>query len=190
MPRYPTIVVNQFRIIGGEWRGRRLQFPDLAELRPSPDRVRETLFNWLAPVIDGARCLDLYCGSGALGLEALSRGAAESVFVDKERDAIRMIDAHLDKLRCARGRTVHAESVGFLRGPATPFDVVFLDPPFHRELLSPACAQLAAGGWVKPGGYVYLEAESELKAPQLPDGWMLHRSAKAGRVGYHLATIA
>lgn len=180
---------NRFRIIGGAWRSRRFMFPDTPELRPSPDRVRETLFNWLAPVIDGARCLDLYAGSGALGLEALSRGAAEVVFVDRDRAALQAITEHLDVLACDRGRCEQADAVAFVgRGPR-PFDIVFADPPFDRGLVPVIVTALAASGTVKPGGMVYLESEAKAGAPPLPDGWTLHRSGKAGRVGYHLARV-
>jgi 16S rRNA (guanine966-N2)-methyltransferase len=178
---------NQFRIIGGEWRSRRFRFPDLPDLRPSPDRVRETLFNWLAPIIHGARCLDLYAGSGALGLEALSRGAAACTFVDRERAALDAIDGHLEQLRCEDGTTVNAVVATYLAKPAAhAFDVVFMDPPFERALVGPTLAALAAGGWVAADGHVYVEAEATLAALPLPDGWRVHRQGKAGRVGYHL----
>ncbi len=178
---------NQFRIIGGEWRSRRFRFPDLPELRPSPDRVRETLFNWLAPVIHGARCLDLFAGSGALGLEALSRGAAACTFVDRERIALDAIDGHLAALRCEAGVTVNAVVATYLAKPATAAnDIVFMDPPFERGLVGPSLTALADGGWVATGGHVYVEAEAALAEVPLPDGWRVHRHGKAGRVGYHL----
>lgn len=179
---------NRFRIIGGEWRSRRFDFPDNPALRPSPDRVRETVFNWLAPVIAGARCLDLYAGSGALGLEALSRGASSVVFVDRDRDSIAAIDAHLATLRCERGRTVVARVEEFLaRGPDATYDIAFLDPPFGAGHAAPTLAALVTGGWLKGDGLAYVEAEAGLDVP-LPDGWRWHRHGRAGRVGYHLAT--
>jgi 16S rRNA (guanine966-N2)-methyltransferase len=178
---------GRFRIIGGEWRGRRLPVPEAADVRPTPDRVRETLFNWLAPVIEGARCLDLYAGSGALGLEALSRGAARAVFVDLAPAALRQIDANLATLKSARGETVRMDAMRYIEGPATPFDVVFLDPPYRRGLVAPAMTRLVEGGWLAAGARVYLEHEAEAGPPQLPPGWELHRSAAAGRVRYHLA---
>ncbi|MEX0899309.1 MAG: 16S rRNA (guanine(966)-N(2))-methyltransferase RsmD [Gammaproteobacteria bacterium] len=178
---------NQFRIIGGEWRSRRFRFPELPDLRPSPDRVRETLFNWLAPVIHGARCLDLFAGSGALGLEALSRGASECTFVDRERAALDAIDAHLAAVRCETGATINAVVGTYVAKPATAaFDVVFMDPPFGHALVAPTLSALAAGGWLAPGGFVYVEAEATLADLSLPAGWNLHRQGKAGRVGYHL----
>lgn len=179
---------GRFRIIGGEWRSRRLPVPVGADVRPTPDRVRETVFNWLAPVIDGARCLDLYAGSGALGLEALSRGAAEVVFVDRAAAVLREIAASLDLLRCDRGRTACMDAMRFLEGPARPFDIVFIDPPYRLGLPGLVLARLAAGGWLAPGARVYLEHEAETPPPELPAGWQYFRSAAAGQVRYHLAT--
>ncbi len=175
-----------FRIIGGEWRSRRLDVPALEGVRPTPDRVRETLFNWLAPVITGARCLDLYAGSGALGLEALSRGAAEVTFVDRAQGALRQVAANLDLLHCDRGRTVCMDAAAYLEGTVTPFDIVFLDPPYRLGLLGPAFARLVQRGWAGPASAVYLEHEAGA-APELPPGWVLARSAAAGQVRYHLA---
>lgn len=178
---------GRFRIIGGEWRGRRLPVPPDAEVRPTPDRVRETLFNWLAPVIAGARCLDLYAGSGALGLEALSRGAARVVFVDRAPPVSRHIDASLETLKSSRGETVSMEAMRYLDGPAMPFDLVFLDPPYRHGLLAPALARLLERDWLAPGASIYIEHEAEAPPPTLPPGWRLFRSAAAGRVRYHLA---
>lgn len=176
-----------FRIIGGEWRSRRLDVPALEGVRPTPDRVRETLFNWLAPVIAGARCLDLYAGSGALGLEALSRGAGEVVFVDRAPGALRQVAANLELLHCERGRAVCMDAAAYLEGAVTHCDIVFLDPPYRCGLLGPAFARLMERGWVGPASAVYLEHEAEAPPPQLPPGWVLARSAAAGQVRYHLA---
>jgi 16S rRNA (guanine966-N2)-methyltransferase len=175
------------RIIGGEWRGRKLRFPPLAAIRPTPNRVRETVFNWLQGVIPGSRCLDLYSGSGALGLEALSRGAAEVTFVDVEPTVVRHLADTLRELRCDRGRVVRADARRFLDSPGEPFDVIFLDPPFAEAALADACRRIEAGGWLAPGGYVYLESPAAAGEPQLPGGWTLLRSKRAGEVGYHLA---
>jgi len=178
---------GRFRIIGGEWRGRRLPVPAGADVRPTPDRVRETVFNWLAPVIEGARCLDLYAGSGALGLEALSRGAALAVFVDRAPAVLRQISASLEELKCTRGETVCRDAMKYLDGSATPFDVVFLDPPYRQGLVAPAMARLVERGWLAPAASVYLEHEADMDPPPLPAGWHFFRSATAGRVRYHLA---
>jgi 16S rRNA (guanine966-N2)-methyltransferase len=187
LSRRPGPSPGRFRIIGGEWRSRRLAVPTGAEVRPTPDRVRETLFNWLAPVIDGARCLDLYAGSGALGLEALSRGAAEAVFVDRAPEVLRGISASLDLLRCERGRTACMEAMRFLDGPARPFDIVFVDPPYRLGLPGLVMEKLVAQGWLAPGARVYLEHEAEAPPPALPSRWGYFRSAAAGQVRYHLA---
>lgn len=175
------------RIIGGEWRGRKIRFPPVQAIRPTPDRVRETLFNWLQGMTPGSRCLDLYAGSGALGLEALSRGASEVVFVDVEPAVVRHIGDTLRNLGCDRGRIVRADAAGFLTQPATPFDVIFLDPPFAAPVLPDLCRRIEAGGWLREGGLAYLESPAAAGEPWLPPGWALLKSRRAGEVGYHLA---
>ena len=179
------------RVIAGAWRGRRIEFPDLPGLRPTPDRVRETLFNWLQPHIAGARCLDLFAGSGALGIEALSRGAAEVVFVETATAATHTLRAQLQRFG-GEGRAVVLDlgAARYLRAAAAPFDVVFLDPPFGRDLLPETLALLAAGQWLKAGGLVYLEHERAAAMPPLPEGWQLLRSKAAGEVAYHLAGVS
>jgi 16S rRNA (guanine966-N2)-methyltransferase len=180
---------NELRIIGGKWRGRRVHFPDLPELRPSPDRVRETLFNWLAPVIEGARCLDLFAGSGALGLEAASRGAASVVLVDRDPRVRAALESSVERLGADVG-IVCDDAFAWLASDGADYDVVFVDPPFGEGLASRACTALAASGRLTPGARVYIECEAEAGAPDLPAGWMLLRSRRAGRVGYHLAEAA
>lgn len=198
---------NCLRIIGGEWRGRRLSFPDSEGLRPTPDRVRETLFNWLQPVICGARCLDLFAGSGALGFEALSRGASEVVMVERDALAISSLREQLEKLKPeAATHLVHVDAIQYLeraagssslgksplrhpllKGGTEEFDVVFIDPPFGQNLLRPCIERLEAYGWLKPVAYIYLEAEETLATLALPRNWHLTRSKRASHVGYHLA---
>jgi 16S rRNA (guanine966-N2)-methyltransferase len=196
---------NSIRIIGGGWRGRRVSFPDLPGLRPTPDRVRETLYNWLQPCIVGARCLDLFAGSGALGLEALSRGAGSAVFVEQAQAAARTLVKELERLRGSlRARVVEMGAARFLRsgdGPSGnafagssdpfggPFDVVFMDPPFGSAALAEFVPLVDAGGWVKSGGLVYLENEKSAGAPALPAHWEMLKSKSAGEVGYHLARV-
>jgi 16S rRNA (guanine966-N2)-methyltransferase len=175
------------RIIGGEWRGRKIHFPPVEAIRPTPDRVRETVFNWLQGVTPGSRCLDLYAGSGALGLEALSRGAREVVFVDVEPAVVRHVGDVLHELGCDRGRVVRGDAAGYLSQPGTPFDVVFLDPPFAEPVLPEVCRRVEAGGWLRSGGLAYLEGPAAAGEPELPPGWTLLRSKRAGEVGYHLA---
>ena len=174
------------RIVGGRWRRRRLEFPATPDLRPTPDRVRETVFNWLAPWLPGARCLDLFAGSGAFGFEALSRGAARAVLVEQQPAALAALRSNRTKLAADAAEVVAADARDFLNGTVESFDIVFLDPPYAGGLLTTSLALLAARGWVRPGGFVYLEArDGEL--PALPPGWQLVRSKTAGQVGYHLA---
>jgi len=180
---------NQVRIIAGCWRGRKLSFAPVAGVRPTPDRVRETLFNWLGPVIRDARCLDLYAGSGALGIEAASRGAASVVLVDSDPQVVARLREQLQLLDASQIEVVQSTVEGWLSAPAEPFDIVFLDPPFRRDLL-PACMQaLENGGWLAVDARVYIEAESNFQ-PVLPENWELTRSKRAGQVGYHLARRA
>ncbi len=178
---------NSLRIIGGEWRGRRVRFPGLPGLRPTPDRVRETLFNWLAAEVRGSRCLDLFAGSGALGLEALSRGAAAVTFVEGEREAASRLRETAALLAPGRATVVHGDALAWLGGTPQRFDIVFLDPPFESGLLAAAMRALADGGWLAERACIYLEAPAAAGLPPLPGDWALHRSGRAGAVGYHLA---
>jgi 16S rRNA (guanine966-N2)-methyltransferase len=190
---------NSVRIIGGGWRGRRVNFPDLPGLRPTPDRVRETLFNWLQHSIVETRCLDLFAGSGALGLEALSRGAKSVVFVEQAQAAARGLVAELERLGgSGKGRVVEMGASRFLRTPreaignpygGAAFDVIFVDPPYHRDALAEFIPMIDAGDWIRIGGLVYLENEKSAGAPELPAHWELLKSKSAGEVGYHLARV-
>jgi 16S rRNA (guanine966-N2)-methyltransferase len=180
---------NTLRIIGGQWRGRKLRFADGEGLRPTTDRVRETLFNWLQPLISGARCLDLFSGSGALGLEALSRGAGEVVFIERNPRAVQALKENLALLQADNAEVRQGDALAWLRGEAKAFDVIFLDPPFRQDLLGPALKLLAEGGWALPGTRVYIELEVEQGEPELPPGWELLRSKQAGQVAYHLAVV-
>lgn len=188
MRRPPRGYTDSFRIIGGTHRGRRLGFPPLPGLRPTPDRVRQTAFDWLAPVIVGARCLDLFAGSGALGLEALSRGAAAVTFVEREHAAADAIRGHLEKLRLAGGRVVVGDAIQSLAALDGPFEVAFVDPPFESTLRRKALDALAASARLAPGARVYLEGPAD-EAPTAPAGWSVHRSKRAGNVGYHLLVV-
>jgi 16S rRNA (guanine966-N2)-methyltransferase len=184
------------RIIGGRWRGRRIGIVDSGELRPTPDRVRETLFNWLKPTLAGARCLDLYAGTGVLGLEALSRGAAECWFVERDAAAAAAIEAMLVRLTAsgtdtpdtARGRVLATDAIRWLgRPPPTTFSLVFLDPPYAANNLADLCTLLARG-WLTGHATVYLETSRSRSLPALPAGWHLHRESLAGDVRFALAT--
>jgi 16S rRNA (guanine966-N2)-methyltransferase len=167
-------------------------------MRPTPDRVRETLFNWLQTRVPRARCLDLYAGSGALGLEALSRGAAAVVFVEEQRRAAQALEQLLAQWRSAdqaalgTARVICGQALQFLSGDGslTQFDVVFLDPPFDAGELGRASAALERGGWLASGARIYLEHARSAPLPRLPDGWRELRAGSAGEVGYHLFATA
>lgn len=176
---------NQFRIIGGQWRRRRLGFPNLPGIRPSPDRVRETLFNWLRDVLPGAHCLDLFAGSGALGLEARSRGAAAVLFVDREPQVTETLRAHLAALHATSCEVLRSDALAFLQGRAQEFDIVFLDPPFDSPLLASSAVALEKGGWLAERAHVYMEYPHGARLV-LPVGWELIRESRAGRVGFAL----
>ncbi|MDW2983331.1 MAG: 16S rRNA (guanine(966)-N(2))-methyltransferase RsmD [Rhodanobacter sp.] len=176
---------GRIRVIGGSLRNSRLDVPELPGLRPTPERVRETLFNWLAPVIDGARCLDLCAGTGALGIEALSRGAAGVQFVERDARAAQALRANLARLKATGGQVTTLDAEAFLRGAAQPCDVVFLDPPFALELWSALAHQLERGGWLAAQGWIYVESPRGL-APALPANWRLHRESQAGEVRFAL----
>ena len=176
------------RIIGGTWRSRTWRFPE-GEIRPTPDRVRETLFNWLSPAIAGARCLDLFAGSGALGLEALSRGAARAVFVEQVAAPARELKQTLalwGGARAAAAQIHVTDALSFLSGKPEVFDVVFLDPPFAAGLLGQIAAGLETGQWLAPTALIYAECPARADLPALPQGWTAAKSGRAGEVGYHL----
>ena len=180
--------LRTLRIIGGRHRGRKLRFPEGVDIRPTPDRVRETLFNWLQQRTPDARVLDLFAGSGALGLEALSRGAARVTFVEQDRRAAAAIDALAQEWQEAAAAVVCADALGWLSqaNDAGPFDIVFLDPPYDSELLSAAAAALVKSGKLAPDARVYLESRARAAMPALPEGWQRLRDGRAGEVGYHL----
>lgn len=177
---------NQFRIIGGEWRGRKLKFPDVAAIRPTPDRVRETLFNWLQPHILGASCLDLFAGSGAVGLEALSRGAASVTFVEQDRRVAEVIRQHLQLLN-GNGSVVEQEALGYLRRESAEYDLVFLDPPFGKGLIAKVSRLLEEQGLIHANSLLYIESEQPVTGEELPSGFNVVREKRAGKVWYGLA---
>lgn len=177
---------GQIRIIGGQWRGRKLPVPDSPGLRPTTDRVRETLFNWLAPHMVDARCLDCFAGSGALGLEALSRYAASTTLLEMDRDVSRQLQQNLATLKAANARVVNTNSLTFLAQPGTPHDVVFIDPPFRKGLLEETLHLLESNGWLADDALIYVESEVENGLPPVPANWDLHREKVAGQVAYRL----
>lgn len=188
MPRAPKAESGRLRIIGGCWRGRRLPVAAQPGLRPTADRVRETLFNWLAPVIEGSHCLDCFAGSGALGLEAASRGAASVTMLERSPAVTRSLRANVNELG-ARQLTVHcADALEWLaQSPTMAFHVCFLDPPFDADLLVPTLARLTEGGWLAAGALVYVEADKATPLPKLPPDWRWLRDKCAGQVRYALA---
>ena len=181
---------GRIRIIGGLWRGRKLAVAPVPALRPTPDRVRETLFNWLGPYISGATCLDLFAGTGALGFESLSRGAAAATLLDADPVVVQTLVAHRDTLAADAATILCADARTWLAtNPPVPHDIVFVDPPFRQGLVAEITAQLRAG-WLKPHTLVYLEAEKipilELEA----GGWQLTRQGRTRHVEFALAERA
>ncbi len=174
------------RIIGGTWRGRKLRFPADTDIRPTPDRVRETLFNWIGARVGGAQCLDVFAGSGALGLEALSRGAAHVTFIERDAAAARALELLLMQWQAADAQLVRADALEYLRGAARPMDIVFLDPPFAAQLLSDAAALLEQRHWLKARALIYVECGARAGLPSLPRSWQPLKAKRAGEVGYHL----
>ncbi len=183
---------QQLRIIAGEWRGRKLSFPAIEGLRPTPDRVRETLFNWISAYVPGARCLDLFTGSGALGLEALSRGANRATLIDLSAVATNQLKANLQTLNASNSSVIQADVQRWLsqqnreQTNSEQYDLVFMDPPFRKDLAADCCAQLEAQGLLSERAMIYVETESELSVLSVPMNWRLHREKNAGQVTYRL----
>ncbi|MFI0474316.1 16S rRNA (guanine(966)-N(2))-methyltransferase RsmD [Halomonas sp. HMF6819] len=175
---------GKLRIIGGDYRRRQLPVLDHPGLRPTPDRVRETLFNWLGPALAGKRALDLFAGSGALGIEALSRGASEATFVELTPRVAAMIEQNLESLKATNARVVTMEAAAFLAGAPSAYELVFLDPPFQKGLAGPCC-QALENGWLAPEAFIYLETERDLTVA-LPASWQLHRETSAGETSARL----
>ncbi len=176
--------MGQVRIIGGAWRGRRLAVADYPGLRPTPDRVRETLFNWLAGTIGGARCLDLFAGAGALGFEALSRGARSATLVERNNRLVRQLHAARAALDAQQAEIICAEALTWLHQAHEPFDIVFLDPPFRRDYVKKTCALLSNRGHLTPTAQIYTETERGAAPPGA--GWQALKQARAGQVEYSL----
>ncbi|MEH6455048.1 MAG: 16S rRNA (guanine(966)-N(2))-methyltransferase RsmD [Cocleimonas sp.] len=175
---------NTLRIIGGEWRSRKLPFVDAPGLRPTPDRIRETLFNWLQGNIHGANCIDMFAGSGALGFEALSRGAKDVIFVEKNVACAAQLNANLALLN-AEARVIQSDALGFLsliEKPDTALDIVFLDPPYRQDLIEKSLNYLFAESIIDENSLIYLEHESEANFDWSDFGLQILKQAKAGQV--------
>lgn len=177
---------GQIRIIGGQWRGRKLPVPDSPGLRPTTDRVRETLFNWLAPYIVDARCLDCFAGSGVLGLEALSRYASTATLLEKDRLVAQQLQKNLATLNARNGQAIATDTLNFLTQRGEPHDIVFIDPPFRKGLLEETISLLERNGWLADQALIYVESEAEGPAPAVPPGWLLHREKFAGQAASRL----
>ncbi len=176
---------GRIRIIGGSLRNSRLNVPELEGLRPTPERVRETLFNWLAPVIDGARCLDLCAGTGALGIEALSRGAGSVQLVERDGRAAQALRDNLARLKVANAGLAELDAAVYLQRAAQPQDLVFLDPPFALGLWSGLAQQLERSGWLGTNALIYVESPRAI-SPALPPNWHVQREGHAGEVRFAL----
>ena len=175
------------RIISGKWRRRHLRIPGRGGVRPTPDRVKETLFNWLGPRVEGAVCLDLFAGSGSLGFEAASRGAASVTMVEIDASLVSHLRNECERLGALGIDIVRGDALRWLRGATGRFDIVFLDPPFSTPLLDRSCRSLATSACLAPDALIYLECERVRGAPHLPEGFELIRAGRAGAVRYHLA---
>ena len=178
---------GRLRIVAGNWRSRLLDIADVPGLRPTSERIRETLFNWLAPRINGARCLDLFAGTGALGLEALSRGARSAVFVEQSARAVEMLRRNVKTLNADGAVVLQMDALDYLRGERIErFDVVFLDPPFAADLIDELCRLLAERQMLADDACVYLEQDRSAPEPDLPEGWQVLKNKTAGNVRYML----
>ena len=190
---------NQVRIIGGKWRGRKISFTDAVDLRPTPDRVRETLFNWLATELPDARCLDLFAGTGVLGLECLSRGAREIVFLEKDTKVYQTLQGELAKLipkqesaETSHVHLIHTDTLTWLTDPKNQtqygtFDIIFADPPYSSNLLETVFSVLENGAWISENGYIYFESNHPVEPSIIPKTWEIIKEKKAGQVYYYLA---
>lgn len=178
---------GQVRIIGGQWRSRKLPVTDVEGLRPTTDRVKETVFNWLTPYVGEAHCLDLFAGSGGLSFEALSRYADSALLLEKDRNAANQLQKNLTTLNCTNGEVKNIDSLKFLNQAATKtFDLVFIDPPFRKNLLEQSCQLLEANNWLSEDAIIYIEMESELTSASLPSNWQCLKEKNAGQVTFSL----
>lgn len=185
-PRPKATATNRVRLIGGSHRGRWVGFPDVAGLRPSADRIRETLFNWLQPRIEGAVCLDLFAGSGAIGFEALSRGAGRVMMVEREARVVTALRQNQEALALDRLEIIQADALTWLTACRTRFDLIFLDPPFAGHFLPDLLPLLVRQDMLNIGAAVYFEMDSTEPFPDLPAGLEPLREKRAGQVRYGL----
>ena len=179
---------NSVRIISGKYKSRKITFPSQSEVRPTGNRIRESLFNWIQLEITNSRCLDLFAGSGALGIEALSRGAAIATFIESNREAAFYIKKNLKNLGAINGDLIIAEATSWLKcsKDIDPFDIVFLDPPFKANLMFDCFQLLESNNMIADNGSIYIETETEFKEEILPESWRLSHKNQAGKVFYYL----
>lgn len=186
MAKAKTNNSSSVRIIGGQWRGRKLVFPDLADLRPTPDRVRETLFNWLQPYIGGAKCLDVFAGSGVLGFEAASRGAANVVLLELAPTAAAALNINQQSLKADNCQVLAQDALVFITITDKQFDIVFLDPPYSANLWQQTAYLLEQQDCLLAHSVIYLECPAKQSLPELPANWQLIKDKSAGEVRYCL----
>ncbi len=175
------------RIIGGRWRGRKIKFDDAEGLRPTTDRIRETVFNWLQPYIHQSRCLDVFAGSGVLGFEALSRGASDIVFIEQNHQTVKNLKQNICMLDTDKASVVQQDALSWLASFTgdKPFDLVFLDPPFHSKLLAQSSVALSKSGCLAADAIIYVEHNIDTEF-ELPENWCVFKEKKAGQVAYKL----
>ncbi len=177
---------NSVSIIAGQWPGTKLHVANVSGLRPTSARIRETLFNWLQNDIRGSHCLDLFAGSGALGLEAASRGAAAVTLVDEHPQLCQQLQKTVEHLKTNQVSIVRQDAMRFLKNNATAYNLVFLDPPFGAKLLNPCCHALENNNWLADNAKIYIETDKHTLLDDLPDKWQSLRTKTAGEVSYHL----
>lgn len=180
---------NQIRIIAGKWRGRKISFPDADGLRPTTDRIRETVFNWLMPYISGSDCLDLFAGSGALGFEAASRGAAQVDLVENSRPVLDSLTSNIDLLKATNVQLHFDDALSYLNNLNKLYNIIFIDPPFSSGLLQKVFQKISEHPVLKPGGLVYLEQPVDQEVEDLSDAWVILKEKHAGNVRYILAAF-
>ncbi|MGL6262063.1 16S rRNA (guanine(966)-N(2))-methyltransferase RsmD [Vibrio sp. WXL210] len=178
--------LGSIRIISGLWRGRKLPVHDAEGLRPTTDRVKETVFNWLAQDIPHAKCLDVFAGSGGLGFEAASRQAERVTMLELNSKAFQQLKTNVATLKADNIEVIQGDALAYLKRPGTPHDVVFIDPPFHQGLVDECLSLLESNGWLSNDAMIYLETEKSLNVANTPASWSLHREKQAGQVAFKL----
>ncbi|CAM4445778.1 16S rRNA (guanine(966)-N(2))-methyltransferase RsmD [Vibrio agarivorans] len=178
--------LGSIRIISGLWRGRKLPVHDAEGLRPTTDRVKETVFNWLAQDVPKSRCLDVFAGSGGLGFEAASRQAEKVTMLELNNKAFQQLKSNVATLKASNIDAVQTDALAYLKQPGSAYDVVFIDPPFHQGLVDECIQLLEQNGWLSDNAMIYLETERELDVSSVPTTWSLHREKQAGQVAFRL----